>query len=75
MQVAARASHGIFYVLLLATPEIGLLAFYLGDPWGDVHSLAKPAFIVLIAVHAVAALYHRFWLKDGTLRRMLSPSG
>jgi len=75
MQVAARVSHGLFYVLLLATPVIGLLAFYLGDPWGDIHSLAKPAFIVLIAVHVVAALYHQFWLKDGTLKRMLSPAG
>ena len=75
MQVAAHASHGLFYVLLLATPAIGLLAFYLGDPWGDIHSLAKPAFIVLVAVHAVAALYHQFWLKDGTLKRMFSPAG
>ncbi|MEI9406688.1 cytochrome b [Mesorhizobium argentiipisi] len=75
MQVAAHASHGLFYVLLLAAPAIGLLAFYLGDPWGDVHSLAKPAFIALIAIHAVAALYHQFWLKDGTLKRMLSTAG
>ncbi|MBZ9821322.1 cytochrome b [Mesorhizobium sp. CA4] len=75
MQLAAHASHGLFYVLLLAAPAIGLLAFYLGDPWGDIHSLAKPTFIVLIAIHAVAALYHQFWLKDGTLKRMLSPAG
>ncbi|MBZ9761607.1 cytochrome b [Mesorhizobium sp. CA8] len=75
MQLAAHASHGLFYVLLLAAPAIGFLAFYLGDPWGDIHSLAKPAFIVLIAIHAVAALYHQFWLKDGTLKRMLSPAG
>ncbi|TGT70893.1 cytochrome b [bacterium M00.F.Ca.ET.159.01.1.1] len=75
MQIAAHASHGLFYVLLLATPAAGLLAFYVGDPWGDIHSLAKPAFIVLIAVHALAALYHQFWLKDGTLKRMFSPAG
>lgn len=75
MRVAAHASHGLFYVLLLATPAIGLLAFYQGDPWGDIHSLAKPAFIVLIAVHVVAALYHQLWLRDGTLKRMLSPAG
>jgi cytochrome b561 len=34
---------------------------------------AKPAFIILIAIHALAALYHQFWLKDGTLKRMLAP--
>ncbi|MBZ9678794.1 cytochrome b [Mesorhizobium sp. ES1-1] len=74
MQTAALASHHLFYVLLVATPIIGLLAFYFGDPWGDIHSLNKPVFIVLIAIHALAALFHQFWLRDGTLRRMLVPS-
>ncbi|PBC06677.1 cytochrome b/b6 domain-containing protein [Mesorhizobium sp. WSM3859] len=75
MQIAAHVSHGLFYVLLLATPAAGLLAFYVGDPWGEIHSLAKPAFVVLIAVHVLAALYHQFWLKDGTLKRMFSSAG
>ncbi len=74
MQIAAHASHGLFYVLLVATPIMGLLAFYVGDPWGDIHSLNKPVFIVLIAIHAAAALYHQFWLKDGTLTRIVAPS-
>ncbi|MGX5840204.1 cytochrome b [Mesorhizobium sp. ArgA1] len=74
MKIAARGSHGLFYLLLLATPILGLLAFYVGDPWGDIHSMNKPAFIVLISTHALAALFHQFWLRDGTLKRMLSPS-
>lgn len=74
MLLAARTSHILFYALLFATPVLGLLAFYVGDPFGDIHSLNKPVFIVLIAVHTVAALYHQVWLKDGTLRRMLSPA-
>lgn len=74
MQVAALVSHWLFYLLLLATPIVGLLAFYLGDPWGDIHSLNKPVFIVLIAIHALAALFHQFWLRDGTLKRMLVPA-
>lgn len=74
MQTAARVSHGLFYLLLLATPIVGLLAFYVGDPWGDIHSMNKPAFIILIAIHFVASLYHQLWLKDGTLTRMLSPT-
>lgn len=73
MQAAARASHALFYILLLATPVVGLLAFYLGDPWGDIHSLGKPAFIVLIVVHVLAPLYHQFWLRDGTLKKMMVP--
>lgn len=72
MQKAAVTSHGLFYALLVATPIVGLMAFYAGDPWGDVHSLAKPAFIVLIGVHFAATLFHQFWLRDGTFSRMLS---
>jgi cytochrome b561 len=74
MQLAARASHGLFYLLLLATPILGLLAFYVGDPWGDIHSLNKPVFVVLISIHALAAFFHQFWLRDGTLKRILAPA-
>lgn len=72
MRTAAKLSHALFYLLLVATPILGLMAFYLGGPW-DIHSLNKPAFIVLIGIHALAALYHQFGLRDGTLRRMLVP--
>ena len=75
IQHAVRASHALFYVLLVATPVLGLLGFYLGDPWSDIHTLNKPVFVGLIAVHAVAALYHQYWLRDGTLKRMILPSG
>jgi len=73
MQIAARVSHALFYILLVATPILGLLAFYVGDPWGDIHALNKPIFIVLIGIHASAAFYHQLWLRDGTLKRMLVP--
>lgn len=73
MPLAAALSHSAFYLLLLAAPLLGLLAYYVGDPFGDLHAFCKPAFIVLIGLHAAAALVHQFWLKDGTLRRMLIP--
>ena len=69
--LAARAMHWLYYALLVVVPVLGLLAYYFGDPWGEIHQLAKPAFILLIVVHAGAALYHQFVLRDGTLRRML----
>lgn len=72
-QLAATVVHALFYVLLVAVPVLGLLAFYSGGPWEGLHKLAKPAFILLIAVHAGAALYHQLVLRDGTLRRMLVP--
>jgi cytochrome b561 len=50
------------------------LAFYVWNWMGDIHALAKPAFIVLIGIHAGAALFHHFVLKDTVLRRMLVPA-
>ena len=73
LQLAATAMHGLFYVLLFAVPVVGLLGYYFGDPWGEIHTLAKPVFIILIVVHAGAALFNQFVLKDGTLMRMLKP--
>ncbi|SON55467.1 Cytochrome b-562 [Hartmannibacter diazotrophicus] len=66
----AKLAHLAFYVLLVLAPVLGLAAYYLGDPWGDIHTLVKPAFIVLIALHVAGALFHQFWLRDGTLTRM-----
>jgi cytochrome b561 len=74
MELAAKASHGLFYALLVAVPVTGLLGYYFEGPYGDIHSWAKPVFIGLIAIHAAAALFHQFWLKDGTLTRILKPA-
>lgn len=74
MGLAAKATHWTFYGLLFAAPVTGLLAYYIFDWMGDVHSIAKPAFIVLISLHAVAALFHHFVMRDGTLRKMLAPA-
>ena len=70
----ARIAHWTFYVLLVAVPITGLLAYYQLGPFGGIHSLAKPIFIILIGLHAAAALFHQFFLKDGTLLRMLVPA-
>lgn len=71
--LASSGLHALFYVLLFAVPVTGLLAVYVGDSFGEIHAIAKPAFIVLIVLHALAALYHHFVLRDATLRRMLVP--
>lgn len=75
--VAVRAAalvHALFYLLLFAMPVLGLLAYYFGDPWGPIHTLGKPALVVLIAVHSLAALFNQFVLRDGTLVRMFVPA-
>lgn len=73
LDLLARLTHWLFYVLLIIVPVTGLLGYYLGDPYGEWHTLAKPVFIALITLHVAAALYHQFWRKDGLLMRMLKP--
>jgi cytochrome b561 len=38
---------------------------------GDWHALAANAIMIVAALHAVAALFHHYVLRDGVLRRML----
>ena len=38
---------------------------------GDWHALAAAAILILAGLHAAAALFHHFILRDGGLRRML----
>lgn len=74
LALMAKATHWLFYILLVVVPVTGLLAVYANPEIGEIHQLAKPAFILLIALHAGAALFHHFILRDGTLRRMLVPA-
>ena len=74
MDWAAKAVHWAFYAMLFAMPVLGLLTVYVSDSFGEIHTLGKPVFILLIAVHVLAALFHQFIKRDGTLRRILVPA-
>lgn len=43
--------------------------------WLDVHVTLSIILAVLVGLHVVAALYHQFIVRDGTLRRMLAWRG
>lgn len=43
--------------------------------WGEVHEVLATLLLVAVVVHVLAALWHRFVMKDGTLSRMLPPAG
>lgn len=71
---AGEALHYLFYLMLVVTPITGLLAQYVDmRTFGEIHAANKPVFVLLILLHAGAALYHHFVLKDATLRRMMVP--
>lgn len=44
----------------------------LAATWVQVHGTLAVVLAVLVAGHVLAALYHQFVLKDGTLRRMFT---
>lgn len=74
MVKAAEWGHLALYAVMVLAPLSGLVAWYGGvEAAAEVHELFKPALILLVAGHVVAALYHQFWLKDGLLLRMKRP--
>ncbi|WP_246291579.1 cytochrome b [Paraburkholderia fynbosensis] len=46
-----------------------------GHEMGDVHGILAWVLFALIGLHVVAALFHRFFLKDYVLQRMLPHAG
>ncbi len=72
--LAAKVGHWAFYAILIVAPLVGLAAWFgASEEIAELHEMAKPVLIGLIAVHVVAALYHHFILKDGLLLRMKRP--
>ncbi|KKB09154.1 cytochrome b [Devosia chinhatensis] len=72
--VAATVVHGALYLVLLAAPISGLVAFYGLADVGDVHGLVRPALFVLVLLHVAGAFFNQFVRKDGTLLRMMRPA-
>lgn len=42
-----------------------------GKLWKEAHEILAWSLVAMVAVHAAAALWHHFVLRDGVLRRML----
>jgi cytochrome b561 len=57
---------GLFTFPALAGKDPGAHEFY-----EEVHEALFGALVTIAVVHALAALFHHFWRKDDTLRRML----
>lgn len=59
-----------FTVAGLALPMLNVQATWV-NRLGDAHQTLGNLFVSLAGVHAIAALWHHFWVKDNTLRSML----
>ncbi|MFN7223753.1 MAG: cytochrome b [Paracoccaceae bacterium] len=75
MRLAAHLGHMGLYALMVAIPVSGAVAWFVGiETAAEVHEVMTTLLLVLVAVHAAAAVWHQFWLKDGLLLRMKRPS-
>jgi cytochrome b561 len=68
----ARAAHLSFYVILIAQASTGAIASYFFWPIGVVHVALSKVLLALVALHACAALWHFFIVRDGAMERMLT---
>ncbi|WP_112187874.1 cytochrome b [Ralstonia sp. GX3-BWBA] len=93
VQLVARLTHGVLYVLMVGMPVLGLLALALAgkpiQPFGlnltlalaqdkslahlakEIHESGATVVYIVVGLHAAAALWHEFILKDRLLRRMI----
>ena len=74
--VAARATHGLLYLAILAQPALGILVITafgksLGRWPGQVHVALSYAIAAIVVLHVAAALWHQFVRRDGLITRML----
>lgn len=63
------------YLFIFGMPVTGALEWYVGvRTMGEVHELAKPLIIIVVTLHAAAALWQHFFVKSDVLVRMLKPT-
>lgn len=75
MGMIAKATHFLFYALLVGMPFTGAAAWFFGfEVPALVHGFASTALMTLIFLHIAAAILHHFVLKTDVLKRMLGRS-
>jgi cytochrome b561 len=68
---AGQWTHWLLYALILALTGSGVAAWFGGiREAGDAHELIVNLTLALIILHAAAALFHQYVIKDGLLGRM-----
>lgn len=71
MEKAGTWGHRLLYLLMFLAPAMGAVTWYLKiRAVGDPHALVANALMIVALGHALIALYHHYFLKDATLRRM-----
>ncbi|MFM2319528.1 MAG: hypothetical protein RLZZ215_2149 [Pseudomonadota bacterium] len=72
--ISSAKGQGIEVFGLFEIPALLASDEQRGEIAGRVHEIAASLFILLVAIHALAALFHHVYWKDNTLTRMLGRS-
>ena len=74
MQAVATWGHRALYLLVLLVPLLGAITWFgKFDGTGELHELIANVLMIAAGVHALIALWHQFFVKDGLLTRMIVP--
>jgi len=74
LRAVAAGTHALLYLLLLALPVSGLLAWFGGVGQAmTVHRLAESLLLPLVGLHVAGALFQRFVLGSHVLERITRP--
>ena len=73
LKLLAESVHALIYVLLIALPISGLVAWTSGiTAVGTAHVLMKTALLAAIVLHITGALFQHFVMRSDVLMRMFS---
>lgn len=71
MDRVGQLAHSALYLLAILAPALGALAWFGGVGFaGGLHGLAVNLLMLVAFVHAAAAIFHQYILRDGMLNRM-----
>jgi cytochrome b561 len=72
LRAAAKATHGLLYLLLLLLPVSGLVAWFgANGAAAGAHGALKTVLLLLVLLHVAGALYQQVVLRSGALSRMV----
>jgi cytochrome b561 len=69
--MSSAANYPVTFFGWFELPRLVAASEQAHEYFEDVHELLFDVLVAFAVVHALAALYHHFWMKDDTLRRML----
>lgn len=73
-KLISEGVHGMIYLLLLALPASGAVAWFMGvRPAAEIHGLLEKLLLFLIAAHIAGALFQHLVRRSDVMMRMFEP--